>query len=63
MIARKPGRLLFFLWAGVWIGLVAVLIVFWKTLPVYVSWPLAVVEAIFAPDLKYVWDNYIRKKE
>ena len=60
MNARR-GRAFFLLWAGVWLVLVALLIFFWRSLPIYVSWPLAIIEAFFAPDLKYIKDNYLRK--
>jgi len=42
------------IWIVVWIVLVAVLIVYWHSFPMYVSWPLAILEALLVPDIRAV---------
>lgn len=42
------------IWVAVWIALVVLLIVYWHSLPIYVSWPLAVLEAFLVPDVQTI---------
>lgn len=42
------------IWVVAWIALVALLIVYWHSLPMYVSWPLAVFEALLVPDVRTI---------
>jgi hypothetical protein len=37
-------------WAGVWLGLVVVLVIFWHRMPIFISWPLALFEALIVPN-------------
>lgn len=50
--AGGSSRLVLLSWIVIWTLCVVLLIVFWKQLPAYVSWPLAALEALFAPDFK-----------
>lgn len=47
-------RLLLGLWVVIWFAVVCVLVTYWHDLPMWVSWPLAILEAIFVPDLKTI---------
>lgn len=49
-------------WTVIWIVAVIVLLAFWQHLPMWVSWPLAMLEAILVPDHR-VLKGYFFKSE
>lgn len=53
-------RLLLGLWIVIWVAVVCVLIIYWHDLPIWVSWPMAILEAIFVPDLKTIKRIFFR---
>lgn len=49
-------------WSVAWLSAVVLLIVFWHSLPTYVAWSIAIVEAILVPDLKVIRSS-MRKRQ
>jgi len=46
----KKSRLVAIVMVVVWIVVAALLIIYWNALPSYVSWPLAILEALVGSD-------------
>lgn len=55
-------RLLVGVWVVIWFAVVCVLVIYWHTLPMWVSWPLAILEAIFVPDLRTLRRVFFRNE-
>jgi hypothetical protein len=41
-------------WTLAWLAAVVLLIVYWRSLPTYVAWSIAIAEVILVPDLKVI---------
>lgn len=60
---RDAARLFLTLWIVVWLVLLVGLYLFWHSLPAWVSWPLAILEAFLIPDMKVVKKYVIRQTQ
>ena len=49
-------------WTVLWAAAVLFLIVYWHDLPSWISWPLAILEALTAPDLGVLKETLLGKK-
>ena len=49
---RFKSKLAIWLWTFIWLLIVLALFVYWKDLPTYISWPLAIFEALVVPDIR-----------
>ena len=54
-------RCVFTAWVIVWLVLIVVLILFWWDISPWISWPLAIIEAIFVPDIRNVRKYVLRR--
>jgi len=50
-VITKKLQVFMWLYTVVWLGFAVLLIIKWNTWPSIVTWPLAIFEAIFTPDI------------
>ncbi len=59
---RAKLRTFLIAWTVIWAAVVVFLWVYWHDLPMSVSWPLAILEAIFVPDLRVLKEHVFKRE-
>jgi hypothetical protein len=54
MLVNFKGKILFCTYLITWILIVLLLWIYWREIPAYISWPISIMEMIFAPDIKSI---------
>jgi hypothetical protein len=60
---REKLRAFLGAWVVIWIAAVVGLLVFWRDLPIWVSWPLAMLEAILVPDFSVLKRHAFKREK
>jgi hypothetical protein len=58
---RAKLRAFHIAWTVVWAGGVVFLLIYWQHLPIRVSWPLAILEALLVPDFKVLKEQVFER--
>jgi hypothetical protein len=61
ILHKVPLRPFLISWTLAWVFLAGALIVYWHSMPVWISWPLAIIEAVLAPDPRVLRKYVFRK--